>query len=64
MAFQQPHTANLTPHPVPDAPSADQSSGREGSVTVEQASAARFPLQLGGRGGASRANIPKQIQHI
>ena len=51
MAFLQSLTANLTPHPVPVAPLADE-GGREGSVVVEQAATARFSFQLGGRGGA------------
>ena len=62
MAFLQPQTANITPHPAPVAPLADES--REGSVAVEQASVTRFPPLLGGSGGAGGANIPKQLQHI
>jgi len=31
---------------------------------VEQAYIARFPSLLGGSGGASRAIIPKQLEHI
>ena len=30
MAFLQAHTANLTPHPAPVAPFADNGRGREG----------------------------------
>ena len=37
---------------------------KEGSVVVEQASVTRFPPLLGGSGGASGANIPKQLKHI
>ena len=37
---------------------------KEGSVAVEQASVTRFPPLLGGSGGASRAIIPKQLEHI
>ena len=41
MAFLQPLTANITPYPAPVALLAGK-TGREGSVAVEQASAARF----------------------
>ena len=60
MAFLQSLTANLTPHPVPGAPLADE-GGREGSVVVEQAATARFSFQLGGRGGASGAIVIVEI---